>query len=59
MYTLSVNLNWPLIGVVVLAVIILLVFVNRRNAKDKREMEKTLNNVEENPEREGIDDETV
>ena len=59
MYTLSVNLNWPLIGVVVLAVIILLVFVNRRNAKDKREMEKTLNNVEENPEREGIDDEKV
>ena len=58
MYNLSVNLNWPLIGVVVLAVIILLVFVNRRNAKDKREMEKTLN-VEENPEREGIDDEKV
>jgi uncharacterized membrane-anchored protein YhcB (DUF1043 family) len=53
---LFVNLNWPVIVIVGIAVIILLVLINRRNLKDKQKMEQTLNDVDENREREGNDE---
>lgn len=58
MYTLFVNLNWPVIVLVGAAVIVLLILLNRRNARDKHDMEQTLNDVEENREREQLDDDT-
>lgn len=58
MNILFVNLNWPVIVIVGIAVIALLVLINRRNSKDKQKMEQTLNDVDESRERQNMDDDT-
>ena len=46
---LTVDLNWPVIIVVGIAVIALLVFIARRNVKDKEDLEQTINQGDQKP----------
>ena len=43
------KINLPVVIIITLAVVILIVFVIKRNKKDKKEMERTMNQVDENP----------
>ena len=46
---LAVDLNWPVIIVVGIAAIALLVFIARRNVKDKEDLEQTINQGDQKP----------
>ncbi|HET9277451.1 MAG TPA: hypothetical protein VFN95_04680 [Flavitalea sp.] len=43
---LSADLNWTIIVVVGIAVVALLIFINRRNLKDEEDMEDTMNKID-------------
>jgi len=43
------NLNWPVIIILGVVVLALLIFVIRRNFKDKKELESTMNQVDQKP----------
>ena len=49
MEILAVNLNWPVIIIVGIVVLALLIFINRRNVKDEKDMEETMNQVDWKP----------
>ncbi|MBC7827678.1 MAG: FeoB-associated Cys-rich membrane protein [Chitinophagaceae bacterium] len=49
MHFIVVDINWPVIIVVGLAVIGLLIFLIRRNQKDEKDMEETMNQVDKKP----------
>lgn len=49
MEILAVNLNWPVIIIVGIVVLALLIFINRRNVKDEKDMEETMNQVDRKP----------
>ena len=58
MHLLSANINWTVLVVFGIAVIALLVFLIRRNQKDKKDMEETMNQVDKKPFDHRTDDET-
>ena len=43
------EINLTVVIIITLAVVILIVFVIKRNKKDKKEMEQTMNKVDEKP----------
>jgi hypothetical protein len=43
---LSADLNWTIIVVVGIAVVALLIFINKRNLKDEEDMEDTMNKID-------------
>ena len=43
------EVNWTVIIIVGIAVVALLVFINRRNLKDEEDMEETMNQVDKKP----------
>ena len=43
---LSADLNWTIIIVVGIAVLALLIFMNKRNLKDEEDMEDTMNKID-------------
>jgi len=43
---LSANLNWTIIIVAGIAVVALLIFINKRNLKDEEDMEDTMNRID-------------
>ena len=43
---LSADLNWTIIVVVGIAVVALLIFMNKRNLKDEEDMEDTMNKID-------------
>ena len=49
MYLLAAEVNWPVIIIVGILVIALLVFISKRNVKDEKDMEETMNQVEQKP----------
>ena len=49
MEILAVNLNWPVIVIVSIVVLALLIFINRRNVKDGKDMKETMNQVDRKP----------
>jgi len=42
----SADLNWTIIIVVGIAVVALLIFINKRNLKDEEDMEDTMNKID-------------
>ena len=46
---LAVQINWPVITIVCVVVVALLVFINKRNLKDEKDMEETMNQVDQKP----------
>lgn len=50
------TINYPLLGIFLLAVIILIVFLLRRNRKDEQKFEKQMNQSELNPEKHDDDE---
>lgn len=49
MEVLAVDINWPVIIIVGIVILALLVFLNRRNLKDEKDMEETMNQVDRKP----------
>jgi hypothetical protein len=43
------NINWPVAAIVGLLALLLVVFLIRKNQKDKREMERTMNRDYDKP----------
>lgn len=43
---LSADLNWTIIVLVGIAVVALLIFINKRNLKDEKDMEETMNEID-------------
>lgn len=43
----SVDINWTILIIVGVGVLALLIFLVRRNQKDKKAMEKTMNQVDQ------------
>lgn len=54
----AVDINWPIIIIVGIAVLALLIFINKRNQKDEKDMEDTMNQVEKKPPEHGSDNES-
>ena len=40
------DINWPIVIIVAIAALVLIFFLNKRNQKDEKEMEDTMNQVE-------------
>lgn len=60
MNILAVNINWPVIIIVGVAVVALLIFLIRRNQKDEKDLEATMNQVDKKtPEHESDDESRV
>lgn len=55
---LSMEINYSLIGLIALIVVVIVIFLARRNYKDEKDLEKTLNESELDPEQHK-DDESV
>lgn len=45
------DINYPIVGIVVAATIMFLIFLIRRNMKDEKTFEKDLNKLDKNPEK--------
>jgi LPXTG-motif cell wall-anchored protein len=45
----SADINWPVIIIVGIIVLTLLIFILKRNKKDKKELEQTIKHVDEKP----------
>lgn len=58
MNILAVNINWPVIIIVGVAVLALLIFLIRRNQKDEKDMEATMNQVDKKTLEHESDDES-
>lgn len=43
------EVNWTVIIIVGILVVALLVFINKRNIKDEKDMEETMNQVDQKP----------
>jgi FtsZ-interacting cell division protein ZipA len=54
----AIDMNWTVIIIVGIAAIVLLIFINRRNQKDRKDMEQTMNQVEEKPSEHDTDNES-
>ncbi|HEY1008694.1 MAG: hypothetical protein ACO1NS_12130 [Daejeonella sp.] len=52
------EINYSLIGLIALIVVVIVIFLARRNYKDEKDLEKTLNESELDPEQHK-DDESV
>ena len=53
------DINWPVIIIVAVVVLALLVFLIRRNQKDEKKVENTMNQVDTKPFEPGSDDEKI
>lgn len=43
------DINWPIVIIVAVAALALVVFLIRRNQKDEKNMEETMNQVDKKP----------
>lgn len=50
------NIDYPVIGIIVAAAIMFLIFLIRRNMKDEKTFEKDLNKLDKNPEKHDSDE---